>query len=286
MEVLSINGVAVEKAVNGRIGKCLRQVDLAAKNWALRVLLAGRHNEERRVEVRSGEVGNTVAIDDHQPQGGQGGKVQPLLEHKWLGEKQGIGYVKLNNSLQSIELVKEFDAALAKLKDTRGLVLDLRNTPNGGDTMVARGIMGRFIDREELYQKHSIPSAERQTGIKFGWVELVSPREQRYPGPVVVLVDHWTASMGEGMAIGMDAMKRAKIVGTEMAGLAGVVTTITLPKSKIGAGFPTQKLFHVNGTPREDFVPTVRVDLLSSESQRSQDPILDAGLKILNAPIK
>ena len=44
---------------------------------------------------------------------------------------------------------------------------------------------------------------------------------RRFPlaSPVVVLVDHWTGSMGEGIAIGMDGLKRATIVGTEMAGL-------------------------------------------------------------------
>jgi hypothetical protein len=26
-------------------------------------------------------------------------------------------------------------------------------------------------------------------------------------------VDHWTGSMGEGMAIGMDALRRATVVG-------------------------------------------------------------------------
>jgi C-terminal processing protease CtpA/Prc len=286
MEVLSINDVAVTKAVDGRVGKSLRKVDMAAKNWALRILLAGRHSEERRIEVRAGQETKTVVIDDRQPQGESNSKTQPLLEQKRLGEKLDIGYVRINNSLGDVELIKEFDAALAQLKDTRGLILDLRDTPNGGNTTVARGIMGRFIDREEFYQKHSFPSEERQTGIKRSWVELVSPRGPLYPRPVVVLVDHWTESMGEGMAIGMDAIKRAKIVGTEMAGHAGAVQIITLPNSKIGVSFPPEKLFHVNGTPREDFVPPVYVDLLSPDSQATRDPILDAGLRTISAPIK
>jgi C-terminal processing protease CtpA/Prc len=286
MEVVSINGVAVEKAVDDRMGKCLRNIDLAAKNYVLRVLLAGRHNEERRLELRADEKPKTFAIDDRKPSAGSSGKAPALLEQKRLGEKPGIGYVRLNNSLGSIELVKEFDAALAQLQDTRGLILDLRDTPNGGNTTVARGIMGRFIERDEYYHKHSFPSEERRTGIRRSWVELVSPRGPRYSGPVVVLVNHWTASMGEGLAIGMDAIKGGKIVGTAMAGLAGQVHTITLPNSKIEMTFPAEKVFHVNGTPREDFVPPVCVDLLSPESQKSQDPILDAGLKTLNAPIK
>jgi hypothetical protein len=42
----------------------------------------------------------------------------------------------------------------------------------------------------------------------------------------------------------------------------------------------------VNGTPREDFVPTVPVDLIKSESQKAGDPILEAGLKALRERIR
>ncbi|HKO41975.1 MAG TPA: PDZ domain-containing protein [Pyrinomonadaceae bacterium] len=58
MEIVSINGVAVEEAANRRLGKSLRSIDAAAKNWALRVLLAGRRNEKRSIEIvsRSAEV--------------------------------------------------------------------------------------------------------------------------------------------------------------------------------------------------------------------------------------
>lgn len=72
---------------------------------------------------------------------------------------------------------------------------------------------------------------------------------------MVIMAGHWTGSMGEGMTIGFDAMKRAKITGTKMAGLVGAINTYTLKNTKIGFHIPTEKLYHVNGTPREDFVP-------------------------------
>ena len=146
--------------------------------------------------------------------------------------------------------------------------------------------MGRFIGREGFYQKHSIPS-EETFGAKRSWMEIVSPRgDFRFDAPVVILVDHWTGSMGEGIAIGMDGLKRATIVGTEMAGLLGAINGVTLPISKIGVNFPVEKLFHVNGLPREDFVPPVYVDLLKPEAQNTKDAILEAGLKTLEGLIK
>jgi carboxyl-terminal processing protease len=186
-----------------------------------------------------------------------------------------------------MELLQDLDAALKELESTAGLILDLRDTPSGGNTTVARGIMGRFLEREGFYQKHSLPDEERASGVKRSWVEVVSPRgDHPYKAPVVVLVDHWTGSMGEGIAIGMDGLKRATVVGTRMAGLLGATRQITLPNSGIGVSFPAEKLFHVNGTPREDFVPTVPVDLIKSESQKAGDPILEAGLKALRERIR
>lgn len=64
--------------------------------------------------------------------------------------------------------------------------------------------------------------------------------------------------MGEGMAIGFDGMKRAKIMGTKMAGLIGAISGFQMTETKIGYQFPTERLYHVNGTPREDFVPGIR----------------------------
>lgn len=63
-EVLTINGVAIRKAVDDRLGHCLRKKTLAAENWALQTLLAGRHNEpQRRIELVTREKRATVTLD-------------------------------------------------------------------------------------------------------------------------------------------------------------------------------------------------------------------------------
>ena len=87
--------------------------------------------------------------------------------------------------------------------------------------------------------------------------------------------------MGEGIAVGMDGMKRATVVGTRMAGLVGATSQITLPQTRVGVSFPTETLFHVNGTPREDFVPPIHIDLSKLRSASAKDVVLDAGLAVL-----
>ena len=280
MQIVSLNGVAVTDAVRRRLGKSLRSVDKAARDWALRTLLAGRHNEKRNLVVTSNGDRKVVAIDN---ESSETNATEPLLEYREI--ENNLGYIRLNNSLGDTELIKQFDFALTALRNSRGLILDLRDTPSGGNTTVARGIMGRFISGDLPYQKHSVPAEERQYGIRRSWIEIVSPRgDFTYKAPVVVLVNHWTGSMGEGIAIGMDGMKRATIVGTEMARLVGATSGIKLPHTEIGVNFPTEKLFHVNGTPREKFVPPVHINLLLNENL-DDDLILKKGLKVLKTRI-
>lgn len=288
MQVLSINGTPVREAVRLRQGQCLRHPDPAAENWALRALLAGRHNESRRFAVQSGQqLPITVTLDDTAAEHKSSSKGDvPLLREEVLPQDPRFGYIRINNSLGETKLVGQFDAALDKLKNTRGLILDLRDTPSGGNTIVACGILGRFITRDMFYQMRNSPAEVHAYSIQQKCVDIVSPRGPFcYSRPIVVLVDHWTGSMGEGMAIGMDGMKRGTVVGTRMAGLNGAIDVITLPKTGINVGFPTERLFHINGTPRGDFVPPVKVNLLHNDAPR-QDAILEAGTMVLLEKIR
>jgi carboxyl-terminal processing protease len=195
---------------------------------------------------------------------------------EWKILKPGLGYVKVND-LGSDETVAQFDTALEQLKTTRGLIIDLRATQSGGNTSVAEPIMGRLIERAEKYQKGAPIRGD-------SWTREVAPRGPwTYKSPIVVLVGRWTASMGEGIAIGLDGMRRATIVGTRMAGLNGAVFDLQLPNSKIALNYAAEKLFHLNGTPREEFVPPVAVKL---SGRTKTDEILEEGIKTLEHAVK
>ena len=91
--------------------------------------------------------------------------------------------------------------------------------------------------------------------MKRVWVEYASPRGTPFANKLMVRVGRWTVSMGEGMAIGFDGMKRATIIGSKMAGLLGAVETFELPESGIKFQIPVERLYHIDGTPRENFQP-------------------------------
>jgi C-terminal processing protease CtpA/Prc len=273
--VVAVNQVPIDRAVVDRMGRSYPHSVPAARDWALRAVLAGTHNVARDLQLvdRGRKLEVTLPARDQYPTANQLPVTSTLLQ-------SGIGYIRINDALGDNETVAAFDASLARFRDAPGLIVDLRQTPSGGNTSVARGILGRFVEREMPYQKHVLPSEERETGIRRSWLELVSPR-----GPfifttrVAVLVGHWTGSMGEGLAIGFDATGRGIVVGTSMAALLGATYHITMPNTGIGINVPAERLYHVNGTPREAFQPRVAVDIASGKP--GEDIVLATALRAL-----
>lgn len=280
MEIISVNDVPVATAILSYLPASLKKEDEEARNYALRLLLAGKFIDDRKIRVKDGNT-EKVFFPDR--------PVALLLEHKYEGSIESkilegdIGYIRINNRLGDNDIIPLFDSVLRSLQHTKALILDLRETPGGGNTTVARSIIGSFIGKEGFYQKHELTAEERIFGVKRSWLEIVSPRKLIYTQPLVILVNHWTGSVGEGITIGFDALRRARIIGTEMARLNGAVYSFRMPHTNIGFTFPAEKLFHVNGTPREEFQPSLTISL--EKQKPGTDMILQAALSGLKKAV-
>jgi C-terminal processing protease CtpA/Prc len=268
--VTQVDSTPLTGAISDRLTQAVNNNDPKAREWALLSLLTGRADEARHFTIRKSN-GQTQTV------------VLPLERH--FDRDPGplsasvlprdVGLIRFHNSLGEQKTVDAFDAALGELRSTRGLILDLRDVPSGGNSSVALGIMGRFVTQTLPYQRHRIPHYG-QPDVERNWFELVAPRGPfTYKAPIVLLVDHWTGSMGEGMAIGLDAMHRALIIGTPMAHLAGAVSDFRLPETGIDVAFATEQLYHMNGTPRQDWMPPV---LIEKTVPTGDDVILKRGL--------
>ena len=273
MEVVAINDVPVNQAILPWLSQT---VNAESKSFALRLALAGDHHTKRKITL----MNNNHPVDFFPDQDGlmlENITYPALVESKVL---DNIGYIKINNYLFDNAIIAKFDSALNALIKTKAIIIDLRETPSGGNTSVARAILGRFISKEQFYQKHELYAEEKATGIKRSWEEIVSPRGIIYTNPVVVLADHWTGSISEGITIAFDGMKRATIIGTQLARLNGAVDGFEMPNTKIGFNIATERLYHVNGKPRELFNPAIPVDV--SSQAPGNDLILKAAINYLN----
>lgn len=217
--------------------------------FAARVLAAGRRNAERVLLVRDAEG---RAREHRLPNLYQVRRDLPPVSTAAEG---GALVITINDALGDGETIAAFDAAMATASPGQRVVLDLTATPGGGNTSVARGIMGWFAEQPTPYQMHFLPGEERESGIARQWAEYVQPRPgKRHAGPVEVRVSRWTGSMGEGLALGM-AELGACISGGPMAGLLGAIHDLPVGQSDVVVKLPAERLQAIGGTPREAFVP-------------------------------
>ena len=193
---------------------------------------------------------------------------------------RGYALIRFNNSLGDTATVSAFDQVLDGMQEEPGLIIDLRDTPSGGNSTVALGILGRFIGTRAPYQMHRIPVYGRPD-VERVWLEEASPQgPSPYTKPVVLIADHWTGSMGEGIAVGFDALNRATVVGTDLGRLNGSVETVTLKHTHVRVNIPEEQIFHVNGVPRHEWSPPVLVDLIATLGLA--DPELAAAERVLS----
>ncbi len=252
--ITGVGTVPLEQAIATRLTPAVSQTSSQAREWALLSVVTGKSDEPRVLTLvtptgRSYTV--TLPVERHFDRAPGELSLERLPGN--------IAIIRFNNTLGDQKTVPAFDKALFEARDTKGLILDLRDVPSGGDSSVALGIMGRFVSEILPYQRHRIPNYG-QSDVERNWVEFVAPRGPfTYTAPVVVLVNHWTASMGEGMAVGFDAMQRAVVVGTPMAHLAGAVSDDKLPKTGGDVAYATEQIYHVDGVPRQNWLPPVLI---------------------------
>lgn len=272
MEVLAIDGQAVHAASAPFTPRFLRSADSAAADYGLQQALAGPRNQAQITLLVKEEGGKQQEIR-FQPR-------YPQPEQLLSSSMQyGIAHIRIHNALGDEKLIPAFDQALRQASTAKALILDLRDTPSGGNSLVARAILGHFVQTTQAYQRHELVQEERENGVPRIWVEYVAPRAPYFSGPVLVLSGPWTGSMGEGLSIGLHAAAGAAVYGQEMAQLLGALGEIRLPHSQLVARIPVEKLYHVQGLPREAFRPC------PLPMSTGQDPQLQAAYTLAQAAI-
>lgn len=125
-------------------------------------------------------------------------------------EKPGIAFIRIEAFNENT--AKEVDRALAKLDESKmkGLILDLRDNP-GGLVNEAVGVADRFLQKGQgIVSHHGRASNETKFAAKHG------ERGPEYP--IVVLVDHGTASAAEILSGALQDHDRAWIMGESTFG--------------------------------------------------------------------
>lgn len=256
-ELVRIDGVDPRETARQRFAALGVTADPAQLVYAANALAAGRLDQKRRFEFRAG--GKAITLELPPGYGSVRRPAEPLTvtRHRDPAGHE-VAVLRINNSLGDTKLIAAFDAAIAATPAAAHVIVDMRDTPSGGTSTVARAIIGHFVSQPMPYQRHELTAERVQSGVPRIWLEYVQPRAPFRAAPLV-LGGRWTGSMGEGIVIGLNAAAKARMVGSQMGQLLGAIIQDEMPTACITVSFANEKLWHVDGRPREEVMPDLRL---------------------------
>jgi carboxyl-terminal processing protease len=197
----------------------------------------------------------------------------PLLEARTIDD---IGYLHIQTFPQ-MSLADDVARELAAFQDAgiKALVLDLRGN-SGGRLDVGTQIAEMFLpEGTTIY---------RQTTRRGQVTTKTSSSRAGWSGPLVVMVDEITASMGEILAAAIQEYGMARVVGQTSSG--SVAGSIVFPLSDGAAvQITTLRIDSGKGVVLNNIgvQPDIPVELTPDDVQAGQDPQLDAALADVRA---
>ncbi len=195
------------------------------------------------VDLLRGEPGTSVSVTIHRPKVSQPLEITitrdviriPSVEKENIGDN--IGYIKINNFLQTT--ANDVDMALEEFNqdNIRGVILDLRFNP-GGLLGSAVEISSDFLEPGQLVV-YSQGKEERKDFTAKG-----PPRDKF---PLIVLVNNGSASASEIVAGAIKDHSRGLVMGSQTFGKASVQKVFSLSNSKAAVKLTVAKYFTPNG---------------------------------------
>jgi carboxyl-terminal processing protease len=262
-ELLAINGELLDFKIEKFPSHCNNKKNNEIRTWIINKILAGRYHEKRNLtlKLKSGEIVD-FDLDTVKLRNDEG-----ILSYKIA---DNVGIIRINNSLGNIFIRFAMNKALRKLKETDGIIIDIRNSPNGGSTFASYPIIGHFIKLSVQFQKYKeIDGTEKTDKLKS--------RKPFIKKPMVLVVGRWTGSVGEGLASGVKSNKIGIVLGTELHKLAGSMSGYKFKYLPYDYQIPHVDVQQLNGKPRTDLLPNVMINNDNSE----EDLFIKEAIKII-----
>jgi C-terminal processing protease CtpA/Prc len=222
------------------------------------LLVRGRDGQNRKVELRRG------AWTWEPP-----GEVVRLLPGN-------LGYVDLTRLT-----VAEVDAMFERLKETRGIIFDMRGYPKGTAWSIAPRLNTNGARGAAQFRRNLVTGASTGETLQFVQ-DLPLAEGPIYRGKTVMLIDERAISQSEHTGLFFEAANGTEFIGTPTSGANGDVTYFPVPGG-ITVRFAAHDVRHADGRQlqRIGLVPDVLVAPTLQGIRDGRDEVLERAERYL-----
>jgi hypothetical protein len=205
----------------------------------------------------------------------------------WAVTADKIGFIAIYGWNTGPEIPSQVDEALEQMRDTRGLIIDVRLN-GGGDEPTAGKVAGRFLAEEFVYSYSQFRNGRKHTNLTEKYPRRISPRGPwRYNRPVVLLIGQKCMSSNESFIAMMSGNPEVTIMGDRTCGSSGNPKIVKLPLD-MTVSVPRWIDYLPDGKPLDErgFQPQIQFEPEAGAFEGDRDDLLTAALERLRkAPL-
>lgn len=194
-----------------------------------------------------------------------------------------VGYIEIKSFGGNDSDFKVIDDILAilKLKELKGIIIDIRGNGGGSDTY-SRLVASRFTDRTRVYSFIRFKSGPGHDAFDHWTSKSIKPEGELYIKPVVLLTNRRVFSSAEDFTLAMHAIPTVKIVGDTTGGGSGNPIQRVLPNGwKFRVPRWQQVDINMNYYEGTGIVPDIPVWITTSDLLNGKDTILEKAIEEL-----
>lgn len=197
------------------------------------------------------------------------------FQHNFITDE--IGYIRLSSFANTINN-SELDYMLTRYKNTRGLIIDIREN-GGGKIENVYKILERFIDsKTKVYYSRIKNGIQKDDFSEAKPVYIIPHNGVKYLKPIAVLVDAGTFSSGSLFALASKAIKNIRVIGQKTSGGLGIPRTRQLPNGWYFRYSVTQTL-DLEKSPNQENGVIPNTSISFNWLDRKKDEILDNAIR-------
>jgi len=198
---------------------------------------------------------------------------------QWTVTADKIGYIAIYG-WDDDSIPAACDAALEHMRDTRGLILDVRLNGGGGEPLAGE-VAGRFVKQPFVYAFDQYRNGPEHTNLTEKFERRVAPRGPwRYDRPVLVLIGQKCMSSNESFVGMMGGDPDAQTMGDHTCGSSGNPKIIRLPL-EVTVRLPQWIDYLPDGTPLDEhgFKPQIPFKAEPGAFEGNRDDLLTAAIE-------